>query len=88
MSVLAGTTVTFTGFWGLIRAGTSATFDLEQNGVTIPGMGSLVVTTSKTFFTPTTPASVADGDEFYLGCTAVSSSPDGLSGGLVFEVVT
>lgn len=88
MPVLAGTTVQALGVWGLIRAGTSATFNIEQNGTTIPGLGSVVVTTAKTYFPASSPASITDGDEFYSACTAVSGSPDGLSLGLAVKVTS
>jgi hypothetical protein len=45
------------------RAG-SCTIDIDQNGSAIPGLESLSVTSTPTFYAPTDVTNVADGDLF------------------------
>lgn len=77
----SGQSVAITGVWASILAGTSITIEVTQNGVTIPGLSSVVVTTTSTF-TSIASFSVNDGDVTTVTPTAVSGSPVGLS--LVF----
>ena len=79
----AGQVSQIIGVWAQLLSGTSITLNLENNGTTIPGLGALVVTTTKTY-TSITALTLADGDVTYVDPTAASGSPVGLS--LVFAV--
>lgn len=68
-----------------IRNGTSVTFTVFQNGVSIPGLTNLSATPSAMYTPPVVPANVADGDEFSIVVSAVNAGPDGLSVSLIFE---
>jgi len=84
--VPSGQTSEIIGVWAQILSGTSVTLNIENNGTTIPGLGALVVTTTKTY-TSITALTLADGDVTYVAPTAVSGSPIGLSLVFAYKVV-
>ncbi len=81
-----GSIAKFIGVRAMVRSATSITCNVQQNGSTIAGMTGIVVTTSASSFSPTTPIDVSDGDYFAPVITAVSGTPDGLSMTFYFQV--
>ncbi len=81
----AGTTKKLAGVRYGIRAGTSATLAVTQNGTNVSGLGALSATTTPTTTAPTVAPGVTDGDSFAIVVSAVSGGPDGLSVSLIFE---
>jgi hypothetical protein len=67
----------------IIGGGTSATFKIEHNGVTIPGLSGMVVeplgSLSAMTFTPNNPEPITFGDLINPVATAISGSPYDLS---------
>ena len=86
LPVPAGQTWTLMGVRAMIRAGTSATVAIQQNGVSIGGLTAVVVTTTATNTLATTPSPVTDGDYFAPVVTAISGTPDGMSVSFYFQV--
>lgn len=80
----AGLTATLTAVRYVIRAGTSATFKVQKNGVDMTGFTGIAAGTTAATTTPTA-VSVADGDAVAVVVTAVSGSPDSLTVELVFS---
>jgi hypothetical protein len=85
--VMSGNTKTLTNVRYMIRAGTSVTFSVTQNGSNVAGLSSLSATTSATAAAPSTPPSVNDGDAFAIVVSNISGTPDGLTVSLIFETV-
>jgi len=73
MHVLAGTTCTITEVYAYLLSG-SMTLTIDQNGTPIPGLSAITITSTPTIFTPTSPISVADLDQFYIIPLTVSSA--------------
>ena len=71
----------------MIRAGTSATFTIEYNGVAIPELTDIVITPAETFYPSSSITNINDGDVISAVCSAISGTPDGLSLGIVTKVV-
>ena len=71
-----------------IRAGTSVTFAVTQNGSAVSGLSSLSATTTPAATVPGALPAVVDGDQFAVVVSAVSGSPDGLSVTLIFETTS
>ena len=86
LPVPAGQTWFLVGVRAMIRAGTSATMDIQQNGVGVGGLTGIVVTTTAATTLATTPSPVVDGDYFAPVFTAISGTPDGLSLSFYFQV--
>ena len=84
--VPSGQTATLQTVKASIRAGTSVTLGIQQNGVPIAGLTGIVVTTAPTVFTPTIAPAIADGDAIAVVLSSVSGSPDGLSLSIAFDV--
>lgn len=70
-----------------IRAGTSVTFSVNQNGTPVTGLSALSATTTATTATVSSPPAVANGDAFSIVVSAVSGSPDGLTASVNFQTV-
>ena len=86
MPVPSGQSENLVGIRAVIRAGTSATITIDQNGSAITGLTGINVTTTATTTLLGTPVAVADGDAFAPVITAVSGTPDGLSLSFEFDV--
>ncbi|HUC87792.1 MAG TPA: hypothetical protein VMR95_01425 [Candidatus Binatia bacterium] len=86
--VASGITKTLIDVRYVIRAGTSVTFQVTQNGSAVGGLSALSATTSPTTTPPSSPPSVSNYDEFAVVVTAISGTPDGLSVTLIFQSVT
>lgn len=84
ITVPSGVTVKISKVRYKIRAGTSVTFKLQNNGVDITGFTGISATTTAASTTPTAVA-VADDDVIALIVTAVSGAPDNLSVKLVLD---
>jgi hypothetical protein len=83
--VATGRTKQLTGFRAILRNGGPATITISHNGTAI--WSSISVTT--TLYTQSGASiSVADGDQFSVVVTAVSSSPDGLTVTLNFTTIS
>ena len=84
--VPAGQTVTFIGVSGLVRAATSVTVSINQNGSGITGLTAVVITTTSAETDAATPTACADGDLFAPVVSSISGTPDGLSLTFIFDV--
>lgn len=73
------------GVWTIIRAGTSCTFKIQQNGADVTGMTGLVATTTKAFYQTTTALDIQDSDLWAPVITAISGTPDGMSVTFFFD---
>ncbi|MGH2612672.1 MAG: hypothetical protein ACRDFB_06430 [Rhabdochlamydiaceae bacterium] len=83
--VLSGTSKVLVSARYMIRAGTSATFEITQNGTAVTGLSSLSATTTAAYTTATSTPSVTDGDQFAVVVSAISGVPDGLTVSLIFK---
>jgi hypothetical protein len=89
VSVPAGSTKRLRALRYQIRAGTSATFSFNQNGVGVASLTGLAATTTATTTAAGagTPVALADGDSLTPVISAVSAAPDGLSITAFFDVI-
>jgi hypothetical protein len=74
----AGQSTSYTGVFASTLSG-SVVGDIQQNGVTVPGLSGITITTTPTAFAPTSEIVVADHDAFSFVPTDVSGSPIGLT---------
>lgn len=84
VTVPTGMTVKISKTRQVIRAGTSATFKLQKNGVDITGFTGIAATTTAGSTTPTA-VTLANDDIISLIVTAISGAPDNLSVKLVLD---
>ena len=84
MPVPTGQRALFVGVRYIVRAGTSVTFNVTQNGTVV--ITGAVATTTATETDLTTYLDVNDGDLFAVVVTAISGTPDGLTVGFYWDV--
>lgn len=79
-------TVSFVGVAGFLRDGSSVVLNVTQNGVNVPGLVGITVTTAMTKFYLSASIPVADLDYFAPVYTQLNGSPGNLSLVFVFDV--
>lgn len=85
--LLYGEVVYLLGIQAEIYAG-SIVVEITHNGVAIPGLSAITINTVDTYFQPTNPVLVTDGDRFAPVVSSITSSPSGGSIDFVFSEIS